>query len=114
VSNVAGFTQKTEAVHTHNINVTKMSDSQLEDELRKRMQSIAIEGTALEIQGAQRAGPVFPDDQAVAPVRTLADARAEGAVPRKNWSGASETGVPTGVREASNNPRKGVERGPNK
>ena len=42
IARVAGYTEKIETQHNVNINIGNMSDSQVEDELRKRMQELGV------------------------------------------------------------------------
>lgn len=50
IGSLAGFSSKTEQTHNVNVNVGQMSDSQIEDELRRRMQALAVDGTVERVE----------------------------------------------------------------
>ena len=55
---IAGFTTKTEQTNNINVHVTGMSDSQLEDELKKRMSRLDVTDRGPLIDGEVRAEEV--------------------------------------------------------
>jgi hypothetical protein len=42
MARIAGFTEKTETTINHNVNVAHMSDSQLEDEIKARIEKLSV------------------------------------------------------------------------
>jgi hypothetical protein len=80
LARIAGFTEKTESTINHNISVTHMSDSQLEDEIKQRVAAMqgVIDVPYREITAPAPLGDGEPHSQAVSEMLARQNVSQEG------------------------------------